>query len=67
MIVKEEILKEYRTRLCLRLRGIKQILGFYNSQYELNLTSGDALVILLHSVNWDLDNSEKPLNAWYSF
>ena len=29
-----------------------------------NLTSGDALLILNHSANWDIDHSGKTLNAW---
>ena len=38
--------------------------GFYNNQYELNLTSGNALLILTNSVNWDIDHSNCPINAW---
>jgi hypothetical protein len=55
---KEKLIQEYRTRICMNLRG------FYNNQYELNLTSGNALLILVHSVNWDIDHSSTSLNAW---
>lgn len=58
MAGKEKLIQDLRTRICMNLRG------YYNNQYELNLTSGNALLILIHSVNWDIDHANSALNAW---